>query len=105
MFWGVDYDKYGALTPVEQLLSISNAKIIQHATCENKECVEIEFVDDADGITKNMWILSYKAIPWKVQWFDEAKGKQFTSLYHDIVLSVVKDSDIMIPPEYEFVEK
>lgn len=105
VYWEVDYARYIKVTPSEQLMAISNAKIIQEATCENKDCIEIEFVDDADGLTKRMWILTYNAVPWKVQWYDEAQGKQFSQFYQNLVLSRVKDADVMIPVGYEFVEK
>ena len=104
-YWEVDYAKYAVITPTEQLMSVSNAKIIQDATCENIKCIEIEYIDDADGLTKSMWILTFKAVPWKVQWFDEAKGKQFFQQYQTLLLSRVTDADVMIPAGYEFVEK
>ncbi|MCK5025581.1 MAG: hypothetical protein KAS15_03260 [Nanoarchaeota archaeon] len=104
-YWEVDYAKYDVVTPTEQLMSLSNAEIIQDATCENIKCIEIEYIDAADGLTKSMWILTYKAVPWKVQWFDDAKGKQFFQHYQTLLLSRVTDADVMIPVGYEFVEK
>lgn len=106
VFWEINYKDYNFMTPTQLLQSLSNAEIINEGTtCESRKCNEIEFNDDADGITKRMWILTYNPIVWKVKWYDASKEKEFVELYQSIAFFRVKDEDIRIPTDYEMLVK
>ncbi len=106
LYWEVNYSEYNFMTPTQLLQNLSNAKIInEETTCERKKCTEIEFKDDADGITKNIWIFTYNPAVWKVQWYDASKGKEFIDLYQNTVFFSVKNEDVMIPEDYELTTK
>lgn len=99
LYWEIPFSTYDVVTPVERLQSLTNAEIINERRCDNRDCLEIEFTD-TDGIIKHMWILTYNPAAWKVQWYDESKGKQFTVLYQRIAFQV-SDSDVIIPSDFE----
>jgi len=106
LYWEVNYSEYNFMTPTQLLQSLSNAKIInEETTCERKKCTEIESKDDADGITKNIWIFTYNPAVWKVQWYDASKGKEFIDLYQNTVFFRVNNEDVMIPEDYELTTK